>query len=64
VIALGYTVFTANYFLFSVFLTGFVVLLLDLLGDGAGRTVGPRLLATVLGGVIALIASHVRPAAA
>jgi len=64
VIALGYTVFTANYFLFSVFLTGFVVLLLDLLGDSARSTVGPRLLATLLGGVIALVASHVRPAAA
>ena len=64
VIALAYTVFSANYFLFSVFLTGFVVLLLDLLGDGAHSTVGPRLLATLLGGVIALIASHVRPAAA
>jgi MFS family permease len=64
VIALAYTVFTANYFLFSVFLTGFVVLLLDLLGDSAHSTVGPRLLATLLGGVIALIASHVRPAAA
>ncbi len=64
VIALGYTVFTANYFLFSVFLTGFVVLLLDLLGDGARSTAGPRLLATLLGGAIALVASHVRPAAA
>ena len=64
VIALGYTVFTANYFLFSVFLTGFVVLLLDLLGDGARSTAGQRLLATLLGGAIALVASHVRPAAA
>jgi uncharacterized membrane protein YccC len=63
VVALAYTVFAANYFLYSVCLTGFVVLLLDLLGDGAGRTVGPRLLATLLGGVIALAASHVRPAA-
>lgn len=44
------------------FLTGFVVVLLDLLGETAGHTVGPRLLATLLGGVIALVASHVRPA--
>jgi hypothetical protein len=61
VIALGYTVFAANYFLFAVFLTGFVVVLLDLLGQTAGHTVGPRLLATLLGGTIALVASHVRP---
>ena len=60
-IALAYTVFAANYFLFAVFLTGFVVVLLDLLGETASHTVGPRLLATVLGGVIALLASHVRP---
>jgi uncharacterized membrane protein YccC len=60
-LALGYTVFAANYFLFSVFLTGFVVLLLDLLGASAHSTVGPRLLATLLGGAIALAASHVRP---
>lgn len=61
-VALGYAVFAANYFLYSVFLTGFVVVLLDLLGETAGHTVGPRLLATLLGGVIALVASHVRPA--
>lgn len=60
-IALGYTVFPASYFLYSVFLTGFVVVLLDLLGFGAGQTVVPRLIATLLGGVIALVASHVRP---
>jgi uncharacterized membrane protein YccC len=60
-ITLAYTVFTANYFVFSLFLTGFVVLLLDLLGEGASQTAGPRLLATCLGGVTALIASHVRP---
>jgi uncharacterized membrane protein YccC len=60
-IALGYTVFPASYFLYSVFLTGFVVVLLDLLGFGAGQTVVPRLLATLLGGTIALVASHARP---
>lgn len=60
-ITLGYTVFSANYFLYSVFLTAFVVVLLDLLGFGAGQTVVPRLLATLLGGTIALVASHVRP---
>ena len=61
-VALCYTVFAANYFLYSMFLTGFVVLLLDLLGFSASQTVGPRLLATLLGGVLALAASHVRPA--
>lgn len=60
-IALAYTVFAANYFLFALFLTGFVVVLLDLLGQTASHTAGPRLLSTLLGGVIALIASHVRP---
>lgn len=60
-ITLGYTVFAANYFLYSVFLTAFVVVLLDLLGFGAGQTAGPRLLATLLGGTIALVASHARP---
>lgn len=60
-IALAYTVFAANYFLFTVFLTGFVVVLLDLLGQTASHTAGPRLLATLFGGSIALVASHVRP---
>lgn len=60
-IALGYAVFPANYFIYAVFLTGFVVVLLDLLGFAAGQTVVPRLLATLLGGTIALVASHVRP---
>jgi uncharacterized membrane protein YccC len=59
-IALAYTVFAANYFLFALFLTGFVVVLLDLLGQTASHTVGPRLLSTLLGGVFALAASHIR----
>lgn len=62
--ALGYTVFAASYFLFSAFLTGFVVVLLDLLGESAHHTVGPRLLATLLGGAIAIAASHLRPSGA
>ncbi|MBS2963004.1 FUSC family protein [Actinocrinis puniceicyclus] len=57
---LAYAVFPASYFLYTVFLTGFVVVLLDLLGFGAGGTLLPRLTATLLGGVIALVASHVR----
>jgi hypothetical protein len=60
-IALAYTVFPASYFLYTVFLTGFVVVLLDLLGFAADQTLLPRLAATLLGGVVALIASHVRP---
>ena len=60
-LVLAYAVFTANYFVFCVFLTGFVVLLLDLLGDGAAQTAVSRLAATALGGTIALAASHIRP---
>jgi hypothetical protein len=62
-VTLAYTVFPANYFLFTTFLTGFVVLLLDLLGQSAHQMAGARLLGTLLGGTIALVASHVRPAA-
>lgn len=61
VVILAYTVFAANYFLFTTFLTGFVVLLLDLLGQSARDMAGARLLATLLGGALALAASHVRP---
>src|ERR1051326_3305072 len=57
-IVLAYTVFAASYFLFAVFLTGFVVVLLDLLGETASHPLGTRLLSTLLGGVIALVASH------
>ena len=60
-LVLAYAVFTANYFVFCVFLTGFVVLLLDLLGDGAAQTAVSRLAATAIGGTIALAASHIRP---
>ncbi|HEU5333689.1 MAG TPA: FUSC family protein [Actinocrinis sp.] len=60
VVVLAYTVFGANYFLFSAFITGFVVLLLDLLGQSARDMAGVRLEATLLGGAIALAASHVR----
>jgi uncharacterized membrane protein YccC len=60
VLCAAYTVFTANYLVFCVFLTGFVVLLLDLLGEGAAETAASRLVATALGGAIALAASHIR----
>lgn len=60
-VCLAYTVFTANYFVYCVFLTGFVVLLLDLLGQSASETAVSRLVATALGGTIALVASHIRP---
>jgi len=59
-LCLAYTVFAANYFVYCVFLTGFVVLLLDLLGESAADTAVSRLVATVLGGSIALAASHIR----
>ena len=57
---LAYAVFTANYFVFCVFLSGFVVLLLDLLGDSAPDIAASRLVATALGGTMALAASHLR----
>jgi uncharacterized membrane protein YccC len=60
-VTLAYIVFPANYFVFTTFLTGFVVLLLDLLGQSAHEMAGARLLGTLLGGTIALAASHVRP---
>jgi uncharacterized membrane protein YccC len=60
-LCLAYTVYTANYFVYCVFLTGFVVLLLDLLGESAADTALSRLAATVVGGAIALAASHIRP---
>lgn len=60
-VTIAYIVFPANYFLFTTFLTGFVVLLLDLLGQSAHEMAGARLLGTLLGGTIALVASHVRP---
>lgn len=63
-LVLAYTVFAANYFVYTMFLTGFVVVLLDLLGFPAGQTALPRLVATLVGGVIALVASHARPATA
>ncbi|MGH3415875.1 MAG: FUSC family protein, partial [Actinocrinis sp.] len=63
-LVLAYTVFAANYFVYTMFLTGFVVVLLDLLGFPAGQTALPRFVATLVGGVIALIASHARPATA
>lgn len=60
-LCLAYTVFTANYFVYCVFLTGFVVLLFDLLGQSAADTALSRLAATAIGGAIALAASHLRP---
>lgn len=63
-LCLAYTVFTANYFVYCVFLTGFVVLLFDLLGQGAADTAVSRLAATAIGGTIALAASHLRPGSA
>ena len=61
---LAYAVFTANYFVFCVFLTGFVILLLDLSGHSAPDIAVSRLVATALGGTMALAASHLRTSTA
>jgi uncharacterized membrane protein YccC len=61
---LAYAVFTANYFVFCVFLSGFVVLLLDLSGHSAPDIAVCRLVATALGGTMALAASHLRTSTA
>jgi hypothetical protein len=50
-----------HYFVFTTFLTGFMVPLLNLLGQSAHEMAGARLLGTLPGGTIALAASHVRP---
>jgi uncharacterized membrane protein YccC len=50
-----YTLFRANYGLYSVFLTSTVVLLLALVGASPGRTAEERVLATTVGAALALV---------
>jgi uncharacterized membrane protein YccC len=52
----AYALLTVNYLFFTVFLTGFVVVLLDLLGIPAGQTAPARLIGTGLGTGLALLA--------
>ncbi|MCI2976577.1 MAG: FUSC family protein [Ferrimicrobium sp.] len=57
----GFATFRANYFVYSVSITGVVVLLFVLLGEVATTIAIDRLIDTVLGGAIAILASLVVP---
>jgi uncharacterized membrane protein YccC len=52
---IAYAVFAANYLLYAVFLTDFVVVLLALIGQTAEHTAVTRLVGTAVGGALALI---------
>ena len=52
----AYSLLAVNYLFFAVFLTDFVVVLLALLGLPADQTAPDRLIATVLGAGLALLA--------
>jgi len=60
-VAAAYALFDVSYVLFSVFLTTFVLALLDLLGNPALRTAEARLLDTIIGSGLALVAYFVWP---
>jgi uncharacterized membrane protein YccC len=53
-IAAAYAVFDVSYLLFSVFLTSFIVVVLDILGLGSLATAGARLGDTALGATLAI----------
>ena len=55
-VAVAYAVFEVNYLLFSVFLTSFIVVLLEILGIPALATAGPRLIDTAIGAALAIVA--------
>jgi uncharacterized membrane protein YccC len=60
-VALAYALFDVSFLLFSVFLTAFVLALLDLLGTPALRTAEARLLDTVIVSALALVAYFAWP---
>jgi uncharacterized membrane protein YccC len=60
-IAMGYATFDINYLVFSVFLTAWVVVLLDILGTSATSTAEARLACTAIGSALALVAYVVWP---
>ena len=55
-VAAAYAVFEVDYLMYSVFLTVFIVLLLDILGLSAETTATVRLTDTALGALVALVA--------
>ncbi|MBV8150673.1 MAG: FUSC family protein [Candidatus Eremiobacteraeota bacterium] len=57
----GYFIFNANYALFSVAITAYVVFALSLLGQPSATAIGDRIAATLAGGALAAIAYLVRP---
>ncbi len=58
----AFAVFEASYALFSASITGFVVFLLAFSGQPEGDALEPRIIATAIGGVLALAAYSVWPA--
>lgn len=60
-IALGYAAFNVNFLAFSLFLTVFIVVLLELLGVPAAHTAEARFFNTLFGAALALIAYRVWP---
>src|SRR5947208_14995753 len=60
-VAAAYALFDVNYLLFSIFLTEFIVVLLDILGIPAIRTAEARVIDTAIGAAMALIAYTVWP---
>src|SRR5260221_12123163 len=60
-IAAAYALLDVSYLLFSVFITAFIVSLLELLGIPASRTVEARFFDTFIGASMALIAYFVWP---
>jgi uncharacterized membrane protein YccC len=60
-VAAAYALFEVNYLLFSVFLTGYIVVLLDVLGSPAISTAERRLADTVVGAALALTAYFLWP---
>ncbi|HET9169609.1 MAG TPA: FUSC family protein [Actinospica sp.] len=60
-VAAAYAVFEVDYLMYSVFLTVFIVLLLDILGLSAETTASIRLADTAIGALLALVAYAVWP---
>jgi len=60
-IAVAYALFDVSFLIFSVFLTGFILALLDLLGTPAVATAEARLLDTFIGSGLALLAYFAWP---
>jgi uncharacterized membrane protein YccC len=58
----GYAIFDASYALFSASVTCFVIFLLAFIGYSEHDALGPRVLATAIGGLLALVAYTAWPA--